>query len=131
MFALRRLVLRHRHAAMLLLALALLAKMVVPVGYMPTVAGKTLTLAMCNGAEPVTISIPTDGGDNGKASHEAKDSPCAFSALGAQALAATDPVVLAAALIFAFVFALFALPLPPLRRISHLRPPLRGPPAAA
>ncbi len=133
MFALGRLAMTHRRWALLVLALALLAKALMPAGYMPSVAGKTLTLAMCNGTGPVTVTIPVSGhGDAGKTSDsKGSDSPCAFSALGAQALAAADPVVRAAAILFAFAFALLALPAPPLRRERHLRPPLRGPPALA
>lgn len=116
----------------MLFVLALLAKLLVPAGYMPTYAGKILTVAMCNSTGPVTISIPMtgDGHDEGK-QQGTSDHPCAFSSLGGQALAATDPALLAAAIVFAFIFALFALPLPPLRRGDHLRPPLRGPPALA
>lgn len=133
MSALRRLALTHRRWALLVFALALVAKAVMPAGYMPVVAGKTLTLAMCNGAGPVTVSIPLagDGGTDQGSDGKAGESPCLFSALGGQALAAADPVVLAAAIVFAFVFALFALALPPLRREPRLRPPLRGPPAFA
>ena len=129
--SLRCLGLTHRRLFALLFALALLAKLLVPAGYMPTVDGRTLTVAMCNGTEPVTITIPMTGETGGKHQSQATDQPCAFSALGSQSLAAADPVLLAAALVFAFVFALFTLPLPPLRRDNHLRPPLRGPPAFA
>ncbi len=132
MHSLRRLVLRHRHWAALLLVLALLARALLPAGYMPVMAGKTLTVAMCQGDGPVTINIPVSagkaGGESGGGVHHA---PCAFSALNGAALAAADPLLLAEAILFAFVLALYALPLPPLRRSGHLRPPLRGPPLRA
>jgi len=128
---LRRLVLRHRHWAALLLALALLARALLPAGYMPVMAGKTLTVAMCQGDGPVTIVIPVSGKAGGESGDGVHHAPCAFSALNGAALAAADPLLLAQALLFAFVFALYALPLPPLRRGRHLRPPLRGPPAHA
>jgi hypothetical protein len=129
--SLRRLALSHRRLFALLFAVALLAKLLVPAGYMPTVTGKTFTVAMCNGTEPVTITVPMTGKGDTKHSQQGADQPCAFAALGGQSLAAADPVLLATALVFAFILALFAIPLPPLRRDYHLRPPLRGPPALA
>lgn len=130
MQTLRRLAFQHRRLAAMLFALALLAKLLVPAGYMPTFVGKTLIVAMCNGDGPVTISIPMSGaGQDEGGQKDAGNHVCACSSLGGQGLAATDPVLLAEAIVFAFVIALFAFPLPPLRRGDHLRPPLRGPPA--
>ena len=131
MQSLRRLALSHRRLFALLFAAALLVKLLVPAGYMPVFNGKTLTVAMCNGSGPVTVTIPMSGDHEGKQGQQGADQPCAFSSLAGQSLAAADPVLLAAALVFAFVLALFALQLPPLRRDDHLRPPLRGPPAHA
>lgn len=118
---------------MLVFALALIVKALVPAGYMPTMMGKLLTVTLCTGdgfQKSVTLHLSQDGKGSGDRQPGA-DHPCAFSALGGPALAATDPVVLAAALLFALVFALHFVPLPPLRRIGNLRPPLRGPPVAA
>lgn len=112
--------------------LALLLKVVVPAGFMTVATGKTLTVELCTGTGPasVTLHIPAEPGKKDGKSGSAEQ-PCAFSALGAQALAATDPVLLAAALLFAFIFALIAPDQRLPRRTSHLRPPLRGPPALA
>lgn len=115
---------------MLLFALALAVKLVVPAGYMPTQQGQTLTVAICSGnSETMVLHLPGNSSDRDRDHHGANGHPCAFSALGGQALAAADPILLATALIFAFVFALLAVQLAPLRPNSHLRPPLRGPPA--
>ncbi len=113
-------------------ALALLVKALVPAGYMPMAIGKTLTVMMCDGqGGKATLTLPLSRDGSQHDHRSAADHPCVYSALGGQALEAADPVMLAEALLFAFVFALLAVPLPPLRRISNLRPPLRGPPAAA
>jgi hypothetical protein len=129
---LRHLARTHRRWAALLFCLALLLKVVVPAGVMTVATGKTLTVELCTGTGPasVTLHIPTESGkEDGK--HSAAEQPCAFSALGAQSLAATDPVLLAAALLFIFVLALIAPDQRLPRRTSYLRPPLRGPPAIA
>ncbi|MBN8817654.1 MAG: DUF2946 family protein [Sphingomonas sp.] len=132
MHSLRHLARTHRHWAALLFCLALLLKVVVPAGFMTVATGKTLTVELCTGTGPasVTLHIPAEPGKKDGKSGSAEQ-PCAFSALGAQALAATDPVLLAAALLFAFIFALIAPDQRLPRRTSHLRPPLRGPPALA
>lgn len=128
MQSLRRLALNHRRLAALVFVLALLAKVLVPAGYMPSVTGKTITVAMCNGMGPLTISIP---GTEGKQVQQTADHPCLFAGLGSPGLAAADVAPLVAALLFAFVLALSPIQLPALRRTQHLRPPLRGPPAFA
>jgi len=129
---LRRLALHHRRVAAVLFALALLAKLLVPSGYMPAFEGKTLVVAKCNAAGPITISIPMTGSGHDEGGQKnSSDHPCAFSALGGQSLAAADPILLIEALVFAFVIALFALPLPLRRGDNPPRPPLRGPPALA
>ena len=65
-------------------------------------------------------------------SHKAKaDAPCPFMVLGHCLLGSIDPVQLALALLI--ILELGFAPLVPAspRRIFHLRPPLRGPPALA
>jgi len=114
----------------MLFSLALLLKLVVPAGFMPVANGTSLTVQLCSSMGPAsaTIHLPadTDGQDRNK---QAADQPCAFAALGGQAVAATDPVILAAALLFAFVAALVGRDVRLVSRRRHLRPPLRGPPA--
>jgi hypothetical protein len=129
--------------AVLLLALVLAAKALVPAGYM--VGGeagsgvRVLTVKICADALGTQftrqIVIPQQGGEHGKgdaghgdAGHKT-DGACAWSGLGMASLAGADPALLAIA--FAFILALgFARLAPPrLERRAFLRPPLRGPPA--
>ena len=120
--------------AVLLIALALAMKVLVPAGYMLAPSSKFLTVLVCSGTnmDPVTIKVPMaptapDTGDSDTAGKEV----CSFSGLGLAGLAATDPVLLAAAILF--ILAVGFLPVQPaLQAITaYLRPPLRGPPLTA
>jgi len=131
MLHLRRLLLSNRCWATTLLGLALLLKALMPAGYMTVANGKSITVEICSGTGPasVTLHIPTDGSDKGGKGTSSAEQPCAFAGLGAQALAAVDPLILAAALAFAFIVALLFVDLRLPRHCEYLRPPLRGPPA--
>lgn len=136
MGALRTYLLGHRRIALALLALALLAKALVPAGFMLGTGEKLLTITICSDTTgqmvTKTLAVPLSGEHAPASDAQAKqDGACAFSALGHAALGGADLVLLAAAL--AFILALGFLPLAPprLARIVHLRPPLRGPPAFA
>lgn len=132
MHRLRRLVLANRHFACAILALALVMKIVVPAGFMPTVSDGRIVISICSGTGPTTmvVTIPgleqdkPDGGKHGKA-----DQPCAFAGLSAPSLAAADPILLAAAILFVLALGMRPLPLPAATASPYLRPPLRGPPA--
>ena len=128
---LRRLILSNRCWAATLLGLALLLKALIPAGYMTVSSGKSIIVEICSGTGPasVTLHIPADGSDKGHKGTTSAEQPCAFASLGAQALAAVDPVILAAALAFTFILALRLVDLRLARHREHLRPPLRGPPA--
>jgi hypothetical protein len=120
--------------AVLLIALALAMKVLVPAGYMLAPSSKFLTVLVCSGTnmDPVTIKVPMapTAPDTGE-SETADKTVCAFSGLGHAGLAATDPVLLAAAILF--ILALGLLPVRPVLRAipAYLRPPLRGPPLTA
>jgi hypothetical protein len=113
----------------MLFALALALKFLLPGGFMTVAQGKTMTIMLCASSGPasITIQMPMES-DHKPGSDKAADTHCAFSSLGSPALAAADPVLLEAALLFAFVLALLAPTLPLVRRHPYLRPPLRGPP---
>lgn len=126
---------RHRWLAALVVAAALALRIVVPAGFMPALDHGRVIVAICNGEGPGTIAlaITTAGGDHG---HDDGDgdrahSPCAFADLALPVIGGTDPLQLAAALLFILATALVrALSLPP-RAPARLRPPLRAPPATA
>lgn len=124
---LRALIVRHRDAAALLLAAALLARMLVPAGFMPAVNDGRMVIEICNNLGPSTIVIDVPGLEHKKTVQQG----CAFADLSLPSLAGADPIQLTA--LIAFVIALgvaFAVALPP-RTTVRLRPPLRGPPAQA
>lgn len=124
----------HRHAAigLLIVALAVLARALVPAGYMAQATPTGLTLALCSGVagKTVTIALPADV-DAAEHAMATADAPCAFAALGQVATAATDPVLLAIAIVFIMALELSsASAIPPSDRRQQ-RPPLRGPPLVA
>lgn len=118
---------------MLMVVAALCLKAAVPAGFMLETKGRVLTVALCSDASgtAMTREIVIPHGP-GEAAQQAKaQAACPFTALSMDALGGTDAVLLAAAL--AFILALGHLPVRvvPIRRIAHLLPPLRGPPALA
>lgn len=128
MIVLRRLFMDHRRAAMLLIALALLVRALVPAGYMVGGDRLNLTVTLCGGVagETMTMSIPMKPGHT---KGEAKaDSQCAFAGLGMQGLSGVDPLLLAAMILVAMALALRTPAPAPHRAEVRLRPPLRGPP---
>ncbi len=135
MTALRALIHDHRKLAMLLLALALCTKALMPAGYMLGSSSRQLTVEICSDGlgSHITkqIAIPMDGKSQPGQKQSKTDSVCPYSSLSMASLAGADAPLLALAL--AFILALgFAAQAPaPRGRISHLRPPLRGPPAVA
>ncbi len=134
-------------AAAILLA-ALLLRLIVPAGFMPVVEDGRLTMVVCSGYGPVPAA-PIDHGaghvmpsmahhaapqhhssDHDSAEHQAQN-PCAFADLALPALGGTDPIQLAAALLFIIATALLLRTQLPPPAVRHLRPPLRGPPLLA
>ena len=133
---LRNLLRRHRHAAVLLVVLALATKALLPAGFMPVAQGKTLTMEICGDAsgahlvKQVTIPVHGKAGEDGNGVAKA-DGSCPFGALSFAGLAGAEPVQLAAALAFVLALGTLAVAALPARLSPHLRPPLRGPPARA
>ena len=132
MHRLRAFVAGHRGWFVLLATCALAVRLIVPAGFMP-VAGAGMQF--CSGTMPAA-AMPdmahggSDHHDGGKSEGRA-EMPCGFAVAGLAALGAADPVLLLAALAFAFLLAVMAVaPVPSLSRV-RLRPPLRAPPAAA
>ena len=137
MTRLRALIRDHARLTLVLLALALAVKAVVPAGFMLSAGGdRFLTVTICSDAsgtpKQMQIAIPgkqDSGGDHSDAA--AKATHCAFSGLSHSALGGADPLLLAGALAFILLVGLAPLPALPRRDIPFLRPQLRGPPATA
>ncbi len=129
--------LAQRHFAALLCAAALLLKLLVPTGYMIADTRGTMTVSICSGVAPrtMTIAIPGMGADTASMpshgssqDHGKVEMPCAYAGLSAQGIGAVDPVMLQAALAIVAALALSAVPRTALPPAPYLRPPLRGPP---
>lgn len=134
MSPLRTLILDNARLSLVLLALALAIKAMVPAGFM-LVPGKdrTLTVMICSAAsaEPreIKLVIPADGaGSSNQDQRAAKDKPCTFSGLGQLALSGADPLLLVALLAFILLIGIGPRRAPRLRDAPFLRPPLRAPP---
>lgn len=130
---LRHHILGHRRWAAALIALALLAKLLVPAGFMPSASAGTVTIELCSGygVEKVAIALPGLPDHHQHGGHANGDSPCTFSGLAAPVLAGADPVILAIAIAFIMATAFRAPPIIRERQASWLRPPLRAPPIPA
>lgn len=132
-------VVRHliaqRHFAVLLCAATLLLKLLVPTGYMIDNDHGRITITICSGTAPRTMTMEMPGmhgdmPDQGKSKDHGKaEMPCAFSGLSAAMLGSIDPVQLAALIVFILALGLIATHSPAPSRPAYLRPPLRGPPS--
>ena len=133
MTALRAFFQHNRRLAALLIALALCMKALVPAGYMLDGNAKVLTVHICADSLGHVITknivVPQSGHDDTRKAHA--DSPCHFTALGHASLGGADPIQLALALLFILAAGFLPLVAAPLAPVSHLRPPLRGPPLSA
>ena len=137
MASLRRLLRDHRRCALLLVALALAIRGLVPAGYMIGGQTTTLTIAVCadaSGAQQFRqIVVPHDGksGAPMQGDHAKDGGVCAWSSLAMGAVAGADPVLLALALAFILALGFAPATVPTPRAFARLRPPLRGPPLPA
>ena len=136
MQTLRALIREHSHLAMALLVLAFCIKAVIPAGFMVSSSGDTvLTVTICsdgsNGLKQMQLVIPGKEQGSSHSDDAKKGEHCAFSGLAKVAVGGADGILLALAFAYILVLGLAPTKRLPLRRISYLRPPLRGPPAAA
>lgn len=137
MRALRHLLYRRHLLAIAVLAVALLARCVVPTGYMAAAREGRLTVMLCPDQGPVPMAAMAERGAAMHAHHETRgdqsghdgSGSCAFAGLGLAALGAVDPLLLAAAVLVVFR----ALVRRPRRAVvaapRFLWPPRTGPPA--
>lgn len=133
MSSLRRLLAANRPLACLVLAAALLVKALVPAGYMIVAGQDSVLISVCSdatGAHTVKqVVVPVKGQSTD--AHEAAKKQCPFSGFNSHALADSDPALLALAILFALALGFAASPPLRIAGVERLRPPLRGPPAAA
>jgi len=125
----RRLCRTHAQFAALIVALALVVRVLVPAGFMPVVANGTITVSICTGYGPMRMDMKAPGqmADDMGQGHKVQQ-PCAFSDLAMPGLPGADPILLAVALAFIIAVGFIAAPALLLRRGRHAWPPLRGPP---
>jgi hypothetical protein len=117
--------------AVWLATLALLVKVAVPAGYMIGTEHGTITIELCSGTGPMTMTMAMPGmaHHDPKSDHDKAEQPCPFSGLSAPSLAAADPILLAIAITFIVATVFRSTARPVVRAPAFLRPPLRGPPA--
>jgi len=114
-----------RMAAVLLVAITLAPRFLIPAGYMPG-NSNSLTLMLCSGASAVTIDL---GKSHKQDNLPGDQAPCAFSAATAPLLSSAPPIELAAAILYIERHGVDADPAEPVTAPLRLRPPLRGPPS--
>ena len=134
MNALRQLFHCRRALAAWIVASALLMKIVVPAGFMPVFTGDGVTIALCTGVGPQSMSMAMpDMADHGKTKgdHAGKETPCGFGGLAFPSLAGADPLFLALAIAFIVTTAFRIEMRSAASPVEHLRPPSRGPPTIA
>ncbi len=133
MRAFRAILLQKHWLALMVLALALCMKALVPAGFMVEARATSLTVLVCadsTGARSaIEVAIPRADSKHGTdaKSHEA----CPFSALSLASTGGINPVQLAIALALILLLGVLATPrlrLVPMRRVL---PPQCGPPALA
>lgn len=122
---------QHRWLALWLIAAALAVKALVPAGYMLAESGqKTLTMAICDGNGPatMTIDVPMDPGHKAPDAQK-QDGGCAYAGLGHAMVGGADPLLLLAAFAFLLALGFAPAPQPALRRRAFALPPSQGPPS--
>lgn len=136
MTAMRVLTLQKRSWFIVILALALFVRAVIPAGFMVAPSSLMLSVQICadgvTGPSKVEIEVPlSNGGQSDKSDHVQKSGPCAFSALSMASMAGDHSPLLIVALA-AIVATIITHGAPHLQhQTRYLRPPLRGPPSFA
>lgn len=135
MSELRQILLSCRWRALLLVAIALMVKAVVPAGYMLGAESQVLTVSICADASGAhltrEIHVPRQQTPEDRGSQHAKSAVCPYAALGMAGTDGADPVLLALALAFILAIGFAPVVAPELAARTYLRPPLRGPPIVA
>jgi len=129
MTSLRHYLRDRRHFALAIIMIALLMRLLVPVGFMPEVSAGKITIALCTGHGPTVIEMNVPGAGHHDQGNNAKpDMPCPFGSTSSVGLTGADPILLAIAIAFIMALSLRPAAITRLADAPHLRPPLRGPP---
>lgn len=134
--SMRAITFQQRSWVIVILALALFVRAVIPAGFMVAPSSLKLTVQVCaDGASDQTtvqIEVPlSKGGQRDQGDHGQKNGPCAFSVLSMASMAQDHGPLLIVALA-TIVTTIITNGAPHSRqRAHHLRPPLRGPPLFA
>jgi hypothetical protein len=118
----------------MLFAIALVLRIAIPAGFMPTQTAHGMVVTICDGAgggKTMVVDLQRSDDDNHHSEDQKPTARCAFAGLASPAIDAA-PVVTTA--LRAMVFGEFTLPPPAafyLPVVDFLTPPLRGPPALA
>ncbi|WP_066650163.1 MULTISPECIES: DUF2946 family protein [Sphingomonas] len=124
----RALIRNHPRLALLLVALALSMRALLPQGYMVTPSNGTIMVSICSGQAAQMVAIDVDKHDGDHQDGATADHPCAFSGLGMSAMGGADIVLLAIAFAYVLTLGFLAITAPPRPAVARLRPPLRAPP---
>ena len=131
MVTLRHILFRHRGLAILLLALTLCLKVLVPTGMMMGSGGdRILSITICADSmrQQLVRHVIVPGRSDGAAQNGAAKGECPFTVLALGASGAVDAALLALALAFVMALAFAPVAAVPLRSARRFWPPLRGPP---
>lgn len=134
MHSLRTFLRRNRALTMFVVVAALCLKAAMPAGFMLETKGRVLTVALCSDASGTALTqdiVIVAHGEQGGGHPVKADVACPYGALSMASLGGADVVLLAAAIAFILALGYLAARVPPIRRLTHILPPLRGPPALA
>lgn len=135
----RTLIATNRSFTLLLLALALLLRFVVPSGFMPVFEHGRVAILLCPGTSPAmalmsgpTVSEPAAASKAGHPLGHGQggklEAACPYAGLAMPVAGGADPVQLATALLYILALGFAATALSFVGSAFRLRPPARGPP---
>ena len=136
MGALRYFTRDHRRLVVVLTAMALAMRVLVPAGYMVAEQSRVLTVSICtdasNAGHVKQMTISVNGKPSGSSDERSKsDGPCPYSALSMASPGGVDAPLLVLALAFILAASFAPSHFPSISKIRRDRPPLRGPPSLA
>jgi len=117
-----------RGLAFALVALAILLRIFIPAGWMPS--SGTIGITMCTGYGTVRVAMAVPGQHDGKAEAAAREHPCAFAGLAAPFAEPDGALPVLPATPVAVLFVAMACAVAIGRGLAAPPPPQTGPPAS-